>query len=221
MLKRIILLSGMFFLFLSVSAQQEDFRTWWAAELQGELLNTIVFKVNPEIRFRNNSTELSTIFTDFDVSYSFLKYFKIGGQYRIEKLQFRDGYTVNRFGLYLRAKYKIQGFRFAYRAMYHWEYIGINTREIGNIPIEYHRHKISLKYFKKKWDLRPEVAVEHFVNRRPQEVIYEQKMRVTVGLEYRINKDLSLSLSYKYQEEVFVNNPITAHILATKISYRL
>ena len=220
MLKRIL-----FCLLVSVSlsgfSQSEDFRTWWAAELRGELLNTIDFKVTPEIRFVDNSTHLSSIITDFDASSPFLQYFRIGGQYRYKKINIKNEYQVNRFGLYLKARYKFKSFRLGYRALYHWEYVGINTREGGAIPYQYHRHKISMAYYKKKWDLRPGMSVEYFLNHKPVETIYEQKLRLTIGLDYIINKRLSVSMSYKYQEEFFVNRPLTAHILATKISYRL
>ncbi|HBH50051.1 MAG TPA: hypothetical protein DDX98_15510 [Bacteroidales bacterium] len=202
-------------------AQDKDFRTWWGVQIEGELFDAIDYKVNPEVRYYQNSTKLITVLSDFDVSYPFLKYFRVGGQYRIEKLQVREEYAINRFGIYLKTRYKIKRFRLQYRAMYHWEYRGINTREAGNIPDEYHRHRFMLKYYRKKWDLRPEIAIEYFVNPQQSASIYEQKLRLSAGLEYRFNKHFSLSVAYKYQEEYFVESPLNAYILATKLTYRL
>jgi hypothetical protein len=206
---------------LGAYSQSEDFRTWWAAELRGELFNTVDYKLSPEVRFMDNSTRLSSVITDLDLSYPFFKYLRLGGQYRFEKVQVKNEYLINRFGIYLKARYKIDRFRLGYRAMYHWELIGVNTREIGEIPKEYHRHKFSLGYYKKKWDLRPQASIEYFFNRKPVESAYEQKLRLSAGLYYRINKKISLSVDYKYQKECFVNRPLTAYIIASKITYRL
>lgn len=220
MLKRLLILS---FLAITISsfAQREDFRTWWAAELRGELLNQVDFKVTPEVRFFDNSSRMSSFLTDLDVSTPFLDYFRAGGQYRFERINTKNAYLGNRFGVYLKVRYKIDRFRLGYRAMYHWEFVGINTSENGNIPDEYHRHKFSLSYYRKRWDLRPAVSVEYFSNRIPVESAYEQKFRFSAGLDYKLNKKMNLSLSYKYQKEYFANNPLAANIIATKITFEL
>lgn len=216
-----LLFSLLAFCSIAVFSQPEDFRTWWAAELKGELLKTLDYKITPEIRFVDNSTHLSSLITDFDASTPFLKYFKVGGQYRFEKINIKDEYTINRFGIYLKAGYKINRFKLAYRALYHWEYVGIHSREGGAMPYQYHRHKVSLGYDIKKWNLTPEISAEYFFNHKPTETVYEQKMRVSIGLDYEISKRLSVSMAYKYQEEFFVNRPLTAHIIATKISFKI
>lgn len=220
MFKRLLIV---LLLLLSIKsfAQREDFRTWWAAELRGELLNSIDFKLSPEVRFFDNSTRTSSYIFDADLSHPFLDYFRAGGQYRYERTKVGTEYNINRLGLYLKARYKIDRFRFGYRAMYHWEYIGINTRETGYIPEEYHRHKLWLSYYRKKWDLRPEIAAEYFSNRVPVSTAYEQKFRFTAGVDYKINKEMSLSFAYKIQKEYFANNPLTAHMLATKFTFEL
>lgn len=210
-------------LLITVTAysQREDFRTWWAAELRGELFNEVDFKVSPEVRLFDNSSRISTYMLDMDASYPFLKYFRGGGQYRYEQIMTKEQYLANRFGLYLKAGYKIDRFRLGYRAMYHWEFVGINTREGGEIPDEYHRHKFSLSYYRKRWDLRPSVSAEYFANRIPVQEAYERKMRFSAGLDYKINKKMNVSMAYKIQQEYFASNPMTAHIIATKFTFEL
>lgn len=222
MCKRILTLS-LFVLLVTVSAtaQRQDFRTWWAAELRGELFNEIDYKLTPEVRFFDNSSRMSSYLFDVDASYPFLKYFRGGGQYRFEQIMTEEQYLGNRFGLYLRGGYKIDRFRLGYRGMYQWEFVGINTSEGGKIPDEYHRHKFSFAYYRKRWDLRPSVAVEYFVNRVPVRTSYERKARFTAALDYKINKEMSLGVSYKIQQEYFANNPMTAHIIATKFTFEL
>ncbi len=206
-----------------IQAQHKDFMTWTGVQVEGELFDLIDFEVSPEIRFTQNSTFFRSIHSDFDLSVPISKFLRLGGQYRVQQKNYMQDYSylVNRLGIYGKLDYKIKRLRLDYRVLYQWEYVGINTREFGNIPYQEHRHKISARYYRKRWDLRPKASMEFFFLHKPDFVANEWKYRLSMGLSYKLTKDLDIDASYKLQNEFFETNPLTAHILALKLSYAL
>lgn len=220
-MRKILIVLSVLLVSNSIRAQEEDFQSWWRFELDGELFNFLDFEVSPEIRFIGNTSDFRSIHTDIDLSTPLTKFFRIGGQYRIQEKYYKEGYsyTVNRFGLYSKIDYKIKRLRLDYRALYQLEYVGINTRKYGNIPFQEHRHKIAASYYRKRWDLRPQVSCEFFFLHKPDFVLSKKKYRLSFGLSYKINKYLDLDVSYKYQNEFFETNPLQANIIAIRMTY--
>ena len=197
--------------------------TWTGVQVDGELFNLIDFEVSPEIRLSQNSTFFRSIHSDIDLSVPVTKFLRIGGQYRLQQKNYIQDYSyvVNRIGFYGKFDYKIKRLRMDYRTMYQWEYVGVNTREYGNIPYQEHRHKLAASYYRKRWDLRPKASIEFFFLHKPDFVLSEKKYRVSLGLSYKLSKDIDLGASYKFQNEFFEANPLTAHILALRLTYNL
>ncbi len=216
-----------FLIFLLVpflaKAQQEDFRTRYNFELEGELFNLVDFTVSPELRLWDNSTRLESVLASTALSVPVTKFLRLGVRYRYQTDYVREDYTkyIHRYGLWAEFDYRIERLRMAYRAIYQNEYTNFNRSEDGRIPKIVHRHKISFKYRGKGWDITPMLAAEMFFIIRPKEISYQQKLRLTAGFQYRITKDLNINLSYKYQQEYYENNPLTSHIISTGIEYEL
>ena len=208
---------------LGVFAQKQDFRTWWAVEVKGEVFNFIDYSITPELRFWDNSTSFSSVLAELDLSMPLTKFFRLGGMYRYQyaNIRSKNEAFVNRMGIYAEFDTKIERLRMAYRAMYQQEYVNIATRELGNIPESQHRHKISFKYRGKGWDITPGVAVEMFFTLNPGWISYQQKLRLTAGAKYKLKKGIYLGLAYKFQQEYFENNPLTSHIIKTSIEFSL
>ncbi len=214
-------------LFLSVSAgvvaQKQDFRTWWAVEVEGEVFNLIDYSVSPEIRLWDNSSSFASVLAELDLSVPLTKFFRLGGMYRYQYARIRADRErfINRMGVYAEFDTKIDRLRLAYRAMYQQEYMNISTRELGDIPESQHRHKISFRYRGKGWDITPIVAAEMFFTINPGWMSYQQKLRLSAGAKYKIKKGINLGLAYKFQQEYFENNPLTSHIIKTSIEFEL
>ncbi len=203
--------------------QEKDFRTWWDFELEGELFKLVDFSVTPEFRLWDNSTRLESFLATTDVSIPVAKFLRFGVEYRHEINYKRVDLTrnLNRFGIYGELDHSIERLRIAYRAMYLNEYTNIYRDEEGKIPESMHRHKISFKYRRKGWDIAPMASAEMFYTIRPRWNNYQQKLRITAGLQYRLTKDININLQYKYQQEYYENNPLTSHIISTGIEYEL
>jgi hypothetical protein len=215
----------LFFLFLSVTAfsQRQDFRTWWAVELEGEVFNLIDFSVAPEIRFWDNSSSFESVLAEVDLSAPITKFFRFGGMYRYqyEKIRVKREKFINRFGIYAEFDTRIERLRLAYRAMYQQEYTNVNTSELGSVPESLHRHKISFRYRGKGWDITPNIAAEMFFTINPGWMSYQQKLRLTAGAKYRLTKKINIGLAYKFQTEYYEDNPLTSHIIKTSLEYQL
>lgn len=212
-------------LFLWISgllhAQKSDFRTWWGVEISGELFNLVDVEVNPELRLWDNSSRFETVVTEFEASVPVTKYFRFGAFYRQETENKEQGYLHygNRFGAFGEAEYKIHRLKIQYRLIYQQEYKDWHTSEKGTIPTIEHRHKLSLKYNIKGSKFDPFFAGEMFFTLRPEWQANDEKLRITAGVQYKMNKHTDISLAYKYQKEFFQNNPLNSNIVNVTLSY--
>lgn len=206
---------------LCAAAQRNDFQSWVGFGVDAEILKEIDIELSPELRFDNNASELKSLLFDLDVSYPLHKRLRVGSQFRAQnKYTNNDApYFGQRYGLYATLNHKIKKLRLKYRFLYQWEYMGLNTREYGYLPSEEHRHKFSLAYYRKKWDLKPSASMEFYIQRKPVFMLGEQKYRISLGLDYELTKKLELGLGYKYQYEYFANNSWRINIVSVGLNY--
>jgi len=208
---------------LAGNAQHQDFRTWINFQLEGELFNLIDYSLTPELRLQDNLTQVEGVLGEVDLSVPLTKFLRLGTEYRY-KVEFpRDdpNEVSNRLGLYAEFKERIADFRLQYRVMYLQEYTNVRTSEQGYLPETMHRHKFSVKYRQKGWDITPGIAAEGFFTINPLWNRNEFKCRFAAGVQYKLTKDINLSLNYKYQREFNQNDPLTAHILDIGLEYEL
>jgi hypothetical protein len=208
---------------MSLQAQQKDFRMWYTIGIEGKLINLIDVALIPELRLRDNSSRFEGILTEADASIPVFNILRFGLNYRYQADFEREDQVsqTNRFGIYAEAGKKIQGFRLSYRVLYHQEYTDINNSELGKIPVLQHRHKISLKYSKKKWKISPSISAEMFFTLRPEWIASQEKLRLSAGIQYALTKKLNLGLGYKFQQEYFESNPLSIHIVSFELNLNL
>jgi hypothetical protein len=199
----------------SLLGQEKDFRSWYTIEVGGELFNFIDISVTPEIRFWDNSSRFEGFLTEGDLSAAVTKFLRFGLNYRYQAdFEREDGlHQTNRYGIYGELSQKFSGLKITYRAFYHREYTDINNSELGSIPLSQHRHKLSLKYSRKGWKLSPSVSAEMFFTLSPEWNAFQEKLRFSAGMQYKLTKKIDLELGYKYQQEYFEKNPLTSNIL--------
>lgn len=194
-------------------SQQKDFETWSSVELQYNISKKLRISLTDELRLKNNSTTIKKYFFDLCLSYKFNKYIKIAGNYRLIQRNNIDYSTGHRFYADLSLKKEIKRFDLSYRTRYHSQYIDINSSEDGLTPENYLRNKISIKYDIKKKSLFPFASYELFYQVGNPGKNEFNKMRFTVGLEYKINEKNNFDLFYRIQPRFNVNNPLTSYIL--------
>ena len=225
---------SLFFSFIA-SAQENDFQIWCSSSstvdfnvilIPDQLFTktkrkgSITFKQG--YRFRENASLLSKQFSDFRIKLMINKRisFSLGYRYStdwriplesVSLLLYPYVYNKNRyysdliikkklnkrFLVYLRSRYLYQGNIFDYTSII--------------------REKVGITYNIRKTKLDPESSVELFYTWR--ETI--DKIRYTVLISYPISKNLDVDLSYRIQQDFYVNNPQTLFIFGGKLSYKL
>jgi len=208
-------LSKIFLLFilpLSLFSQENDFQTWTSISASKKIIKKTDLSIKQGVRFRENSSIYSKLFTDIKIKRKYNKHFSYTVGYRFsndwdKQLELRQ---KNRFysDVYYKDKYK-KRFLLAVRSK-------LQTQ--GNVKgySTTFRQKSALAYNIRKTKLEPSIALEYFL---PFESMLIEKLRYTIGLSHPISKDLDFELAYRIQQEFYTNNPETLFIFEGKLSY--
>jgi hypothetical protein len=197
---------------ISVFSQENDFQTWTSISASKKIIKKTNLTIKQGIRFRENSSLYSKLFTDLKIKSKYNKHFSFAIGYRFsndwnKQLELSQ---KNRFysDIYYKDKYK-KRFLFDARARFQTQ---------GNIQgyAATFRHKSALAYNIPKTKLEPSVALEYFL---PFESMLINKLRYTIGLSHPITKDLDAEIGYKIQQELYTNNPQTLFIFEGKLAY--
>ena len=209
------ILSKFFLIFIlpiSVFSQENDFQTWTSILASKKILKKTNLMIKQGVRFRENSSLSSKIFTDLKIKSKYNKHFSFAIGYRFSNDWNRqlELSQKNRFysDIYYKDKYK-KRFLFDTRAR-------LQTQ--GNIEgyTATFRQKSAMAYNIPKTKLEPSVALEYFL---PFESMLIEKLRYTIGLSHPITKDLDAEIAYRIQQEFYIDNPITLFIFEGKLSY--
>jgi len=193
-------------------AQENDFQTWSSFSLNKKIIKKTNLSIKQGVRFRENSSLCSKLFTDLKIKSKYNKHFSFAIGYRFsndwdKQLELSQKSRVYS-DIYYKDKYK-KRFLFDARAR-------LQTQ--GNIEgyATTFRHKSALAYNIPKTKLEPSVALEYFL---PFESMLIDKLRYTIGLSHPITKDLDVELVYRIQQEFYANNPQTLFIFEGKLAY--
>ena len=209
------ILSKFFLIFIlpiSVFSQENDFQTWTSILASKKILKKTNLMIKQGVRFRENSSLSSKLFTDLKIKSKYNKHFSFAIGYRFSNDWNRqlELSQKNRFysDIYYKDKYK-KRFLFDTRAR-------LQTQ--GNIEgyTATFRQKSAMAYNIPKTKLEPSVALEYFL---PFESMLIEKLRYTIGLSHPITKDLDAEIAYRIQQEFYIDNPITLFIFEGKLSY--
>ncbi|MEE2699756.1 MAG: DUF2490 domain-containing protein [Bacteroidota bacterium] len=200
------------FLPVAVIAQENDFQTWASISASKKLIKKTDIFFKQGIRFRENSSLKSKLFTDLKIKRKHNKHFFYAVGYRFsndwdKQLDFSQ---KSRFyaDIYYKDKYK-KRFLVSMRARYQTQ---------GNVQ-EYFsalRHKSAFAYNIKRTKLEPSIALEYFLY---LESMLVEKIRYTIALARPLTKDLDAEIAYRIQQEFYANIPETLFIFEGKLSY--
>ena len=201
-----------FILPISVFSQENDFQTWTSISASKKIIKKTNLTIKQGVRFRENSSLYSKLFTDLKIKSKYNKHFSFAIGYRFSNdwdKQFELSQKSRVYSdIYYKDKYK-KRFLFDTRAR-------LQTQ--GNIEgyTATFRHKSVLAYNIPKTKLEPSVALEYFL---PFESMLIEKLRYTIELSHPITKDLDAEIAYRIQQEFYTNNPETLFIFEGKLSY--
>jgi len=203
-------------------SQQQDMQAWYNVTIAGELGKKLGFSIEPELRLFENLSRMRSWQTEFNMYYQLTKKMDVGGVYRYQVEYDKPLYNkrVHRWAFYTKIGYKTGHFRWRYRAMIQDEYRNIKTSDYGRISHLGHRHKLSVKYTRKKLFIQPSFGVEYYFALKPAIDKGEWKRRFFISCDYKISKQISTKIAYKYQSEYQVKSPDAIHIIVVSLEYK-
>lgn len=190
----------------------QDFELWTGVQLQKSLLeNKLSLGLTQEFRFDDNSTSINNYFTEFEAGYELFKDFRLDAGYRFIRNNKNSGYSnKGRFFMDANYKTKLDRLKIGYRLRYqNHTFIGDPDSDATNK----YRLRLKFDYNIKNWKFDPYFSAEGFYAQTTNRINYIptitevekvagfQKLRLTVGTQYKFNKTISLGGFYRYERE--------------------
>ena len=206
----------------TAQSQQQDLHAWYNVTVAGELSKKVGFSIEPELRLFENLSRIRSWQTELNMYYQLAKKVDVGGIYRYQVEYDNPSHNkrIHRWALYTKFGYKTGHFRWRYRAMIQSEYRNILTSDDGMVNDLGHRHKLSVKYTRKKLFIQPSLGVEYYFVLGPATDKGEWKRRFFISCEHKISKRISTKIAYKHQSEYQVKTPETIHIMVMSLEYK-
>lgn len=172
------------------------------------------FQVEEDLRTTTDFHTVNWLLSIAEVNYQFHPLLK-GGIGYTNLANFLDPEeTRNRYYLYMNGKYSIGNFRFALMERFQSTYKR-HTCE----PTNYLRSKLTVGYTIRKLKLEPFVYAEPFNNAGCNGKMRLDRLRLSGGLNYRINNSNTLQLYYRYH--VFKRFDPVNYLHALGVVYKL
>lgn len=195
-----------FLLSSALFAQQKDAGLWTSVSFKGEFSKKLQWSVAPEVRLRDNMTNVSSVFTDVGLDLDLAKKFSLALTYRFGQRNEIDFFET-RQRLQLGLGYKIS---------YNDWTINLATRYQGRIEggqddgdadfATTWRNKISVKFEGfKKWELGTSYEIFHAYD--DGVALKWNDWRWTASAERKINKRNFYSVGYLIQRDLVSSEP--------------
>jgi len=204
----------------SQSEDTDDLESWKSVNLKYKLDKKWEFDFEGQLRLKNDISEISEYFGEFNAEYSVTKAFKLGAGFRYiwenDNVGAIQGYENHlRYHFDVSYKHKINDFSLKYRLRYQ------NKNELGvdDNANKHFRLKTSLGYNFKNWKLDPKLSAEIYHHSETGEEDGFDKYRLTLGTEYKFKKSGTIGLFYRIEKELNETIPETTNIIGLKYSY--
>jgi len=190
-------------------AQSEDFQLWKGIELKKAWGKKLTFSFEEQIRLNNNVSQFRSAFLDGGVRYELLKQARISLGYRYTlRLRSVNQRLYSDLSLKLDKKWLIEP---VFRLRYQEDY------EVGDLTERTVRPKLSLKTGVKALKLDLSFAGELFYNLSHEGNDFN-RYRLGLGLSRPLANQSSVTISYLFQEEFNVRDPLSSSIISLSYS---
>ncbi len=195
-----------------------DFESWSSAVLNVKLSKSFTAGLEQGLRLSQNSSQLDQALTEVNFAYKFFKKVELGAAFRYIYDRSNTATFDNDFRYNLDASYKEKFDRLAIKFRLRYQNkneLGLSLSE-GDENKPYVRLKLSSTYNIKDWKLDPKLSSELF---RSSESAQFDKVRFTVGTEYKIKKYGEIGAFYRMERELNIGLPKTTYIAGLKYTY--
>lgn len=214
---------------MSASAQTEnlvlvrDLESWSKVGISKQFGENFKMKLYQEMRLNNNSSALDQLNTDLSAGLKVNKWigFGAGMRYIYRKSGSGDFENHLRFNFDLNAQHEWNRFTFDYRLRYQFRNELGYSRDEGDFLLNGERLKAGFEYDIKKLKLDPIFSIEIFRQSGKYILPSFNKIRFTLGTEYKIKKIGELGMFYRIERELGVSYPMTTHIIGANFTFKL
>lgn len=214
MIKKIFFFS--FILCSSLTAQIDDFGTWWGIDVRKSFAKDFRVGVETEIRLNENSMSVRNFYVEPYFRYAPLNWLSFTFQYRLDSRYRRQDdyfYFRQRPTLDIGFEYKLKRFTFGYRNRTQLQWADFFDQDIF-YPEVYNRNQISIEYKLPNLPFYISTAGELWIPLQLNSNI--DNFRSTSTFSYKINNHHRIDVRFIYQTELNTNNPTRDYILSTK-----
>lgn len=187
----------------TINAQSDDFGVWTSVEGVKEIVPKLNFGLKGEFRTRDDIGTVDRWTASADLSYRPCKYLKAGISYYYLYLNHekRGWERGHRYNLYLQGYYQWNRFTFSLRERYQYTYrAGVEKTETRANPKKVFRSRLQASYSIAQSGFSPYVSCEFFNKINDPQKNELEKIRYTVGTEYKLSKVNTLNTYYRYDE---------------------
>lgn len=195
---------------MNASADEQDFGLNVGVAVSKKISKRFDVGLEEEVRTKENSKQLDRLATGLDAAFQLVpKIVKVGVGYTfIADYDERNGFSLrHRMVGQVSAKHKIHRLEMSLRGRYQLTYRDESVKSYKWNPKSYVRGKFELSYKLPKVSLTPFVSAEVFYPLNNYKGNAIDNVRYEVGGEYKFNKKNSVSLAFRYDDEMNVANP--------------
>jgi len=189
---------------------QKDFQLWLDAGLKYKVNKKLDILFEAAHRRENNLTDVNENYIEVQAQTDPLKFLVLSGGYRLSGWNKKE--LVNRLFAYAKFDFEADRFRFQYRIRYDYNF----NNQIKELPANV-RNKIKVKYRTRKFPIDPYIAYELYFRTNYQDRRFSQQ-RMDLGLDYSISKKQSISVYFRYQQQLNAVAPAKNYVLGVSYS---
>ena len=201
----------LFFLFIQSSYGLDDNQSWTSVGFEKKLPYSFKLQFEQELRLEDQASTFKQTFSEFSLSYSVFKGFKIEIPFRYMTYKNKTKQRVSFSGSY---KYSFKPVSLKHRTKYQITY------EKGEIPEELIRNKFSIMYRLNK-KIEPYVSGEllhlYKTDQRPLD-----EYRVSFGVTVDLPRKKSIKIFYTYKkEDITKSSPDEINVFGLAYSFKI
>ncbi len=192
-----------------------DGQIWLAAAVEGSPVKRLSLQFDQQLRIDQNFSRAGEFLSTVTAEYSFTKWFRLGGGYRLAFVK-DDSYEVrHRLHADARFRLKVSRLRLIYRLRFQERFAKNNS---GETTFRHTlRNKIGMQY-RFKFGLRPYASTENFLRLAGNDGTEFRKQRFTVGAEY-VWDEHGFDLGYRLEVPLTGDNTLHALLVGYKYSF--
>ena len=200
-----------------------DLESWTTIGLNKKLSEAFTLKLDQGLRLNSNSSSINQVLTDFALTYTPIKILSFSGGVRYAYNKTNSGDFENNLRLHadFGVKHDWNRFTFQYRLRLQTQNELGYTKSEGDFNINGQRLKAEIGYNINNWKFDPTVSAEIFRESGRYILPSFNKIRFTLGTEYKVKKIGELGIFYRLEHELGVTYPLTAHILGVNFTFNL